>query len=130
MDEVRIHSGTHVKLRQFGPGEIPEDFLRRLQEFAHGERQIEAIYLFGLQPEHDEEHVALVLALKGGLFANKSEEFLRLVDEIQMLLPPDLPVNVYRFGASELVSGFCLQTVEPVYLRSADWVERQRKKRR
>ena len=130
VDEVRIHSGTHVKLRQLGTGEVPENFLDRLREFAHGERQVEAIYVFGLQPEYHEEHVALVLALKGGLFSDKSEEFLRIVDEIQMLLPPDLSINVYRFGASELISGYCLQTVDPVYLRSADWVERQRRKRR
>ncbi len=130
MDEVRIHSGTHVKLRQLGPGEVPDSFLKRLQEFAHGEKQIEAIYVFGIQPEYQDEHVALVLALKGGFFSDKSEEFLRIVDEIQMLLPPELSINVYRFGASELISGFCLQTVEPVYLRSAEWEERQKKKRR
>jgi len=127
-EEVQIHTGTQVKLKLLEKDQIPATFLRQLQELGHRERQVEAVYVFGIQPENEEERIALVLAIRGGLFSNRSEEFLRLVEEIQISLPPDLPINVYRFGSSHLVAAFCLQTLEPVYLRSADWVRKQRKR--
>jgi len=128
VDEIRIHSGTQVRLRGLRDDELPASFLQNLQELARRERQVEAVYLFGMQPEDEEERVALVLALRGGLFSNKSEEFLRLVDTIGQLLPSDLSINVYRFGASQLIAGYCLQTLDPVFLRSPDWVEKQRRR--
>jgi len=97
VDEIRIHSGTEVKLRRLETDEVPGTFLERVTELAERHRQVEAIYIFGLQPENDEERIALVLALRGGLFSNKPEDFLRLVDEIQVFLPPELSINVYRF---------------------------------
>jgi len=124
-EEIRIHSGTQIKLRRLEVEEIPSDFLQRLMELAHRQRQVEAVYLFGMQPKDDQERIALVLALRGGIFSNKSEDFLRLVEEIQTFLPADLSINVYRFGSSQLIAGYCLQTLEPVYLRSADWVKKQ-----
>ena len=125
VDEIRIHSGTQIRLRRLEPDEVPGTFLRQLEELARRQRQVEAIYVFGMQPEDDEERIALVLALRGGMFSNRSEEFLRLVDEIEGFLPDDLSINVYRFGSSQLIAGYCLQTLDPVYLRSPDWVERQ-----
>jgi len=125
MDEIRIHSGTQVKLRRLEDGEVPGAFLRELEDLASRERQIEAVYLFGMQPENEEERLALVLALRGGIFSNKSEEFLRLVHEVEAILPSELSINLYRFGSSQLIAGYCLQTLDPVFLRSPDWVEKQ-----
>lgn len=128
VDEIRIHSGTQVRLRGLRDDELPASFLQNLQELARRERQVEAVYLFGMQPEDEEERVAMVLALRGGIFSNKSEEFLRLVNTIGQLLPSDLSINVYRFGASQLIAGYCLQTLDPVFLRSPNWVEKQRRR--
>ena len=128
VEEGQIHTGTQVKLKRLEHDQIPAGFLKHLQDLGHRERQVEAIYVFGIQPQGEEERMALVLALRSGLFSNKSEEFLRIVEEIQIFLPPDLPVNVYRFGSSHLVAAFCLQTLEPVYLSSAEWVRKQRKR--
>ena len=128
MEEVRIHSGSRVKLKRIDEGGLPREFLERLKEYAHKEERIEAVFTFALQSEGREEQVSLAVAMKSKLFGNPDEDFLQVVDEIQMLLPEDLAVNLYRFGASDLLARYCAHQLEPLYLRSAAWLDKQRKK--
>jgi len=128
VEEVKIHSGTRVKLKRIAEEAISGEFLERLREFAHKAEEIEAVYVFAIQAENEPEHPAMAIALRDRWLRKKDEEFLRLVDEIQLLLPQDLSLNLYRFGASELIARFCLQSVEPTYLRSSEWETKQKKK--
>ena len=128
MDEVKIHSGTQIKLKRVAEEAIPHAFLERLQEVAHREEIVQAVYLFAIEIPGREEQISLALALKTGLFRKTDEEFMRLVDEIQLILPEDLPVNLYRLDSSPPVARYCLEHLEPVYLRSAAWREKQLKK--
>jgi len=128
VDKVKIHSGTRVKLKRIADEAFPGQFLEQLREFAHREEEIEAIYLFAIQSEDQPESPAMAIALRDRWLRKQDEEFLRLVDEVQLLLPEDLSLNVYRFGAAELIASFCLESVDPAYLRSADWAAKQRKK--
>jgi hypothetical protein len=128
VEEVRIHSGSRIKLKRVDADRLPRDFVERLREYAHREERIQAIYVFALEPEGQAEQVSVALAIKSGLFAKKDESFLQVVDEIQMLLPEDLPINLYRFGASEFLARYCLSHLEALYLRSASWEAKQRKK--
>lgn len=129
MDEVKIHSGTRIKLKHVDPDDLPTEFLERLRNFAHTDERIQAIWFFAIQAETEAEQSSLAIAVRSGsLFAKKDDGFLQIVDEIQMMLPDDLAVNIYRFGASDLLARFCLENVEPLYLRSTAWLEKQRKK--
>ncbi len=128
MDEVRIHSGSRIKLKRVEEGALPQDFLERLREYAHKEERIEAIFMFALQSEGREDQLSMAVAVKTGLFAKPEEVFLQIVDEVQMLLPEELPMNLYRFGASEFLARYCASNLEPVFLRSASWLDKQRKK--
>jgi len=128
VEEIKIHSGSRIKLKRIDEGHLPPDFITRLKEYAHKEERIQAIYVFALQPEAQPEQASMALAIKSGLFAKKDESFLHVVDEIQLMLPEDLPINLYRFGASEFLARYCLKSLEPVYLRSTAWQEKQRKK--
>jgi hypothetical protein len=130
MGETRIHSGTRVKLKSIAEGSLPTSFVSRLREFAHADPRIEALFLFAIQPEEREEQICLAVALKKTLFAPRSEEFLQIVDEIQMLLPEDLGINLYRFGTSDLLASYCAHSVEPTYLRNAAWLRKQQSKYR
>ncbi len=128
MDEVKIHSGTQIKLKRVADSDIPSEFLVRLQELAHREEAVQAAYLFAIELPGKEEQISLALAVKGRLFRKADEEFLRIVQEIQLILPEDLSVNLYRFESSPPVASYCLKTLEPVYLRSAAWRQAQLKK--
>jgi len=128
VDEVKIHSGTRVKMKKLDEDTLPPDFLTRLREFAHKQESVEAVFLFALQPEDQEEQICLALGVRKSLFGKRDEEFLRLVDEIQLLLPGDLSLNLYRFGASELLARFCLESLEPAYLSGPSWRNKQVKK--
>lgn len=128
MDEVKIHSGTRVKLKRVDEDAVPAGFLTKLREFAHGESGILAIFLFAVEPEGQEVQLSLAVALKSRPFRRQGEEFLRIVEEIQMMLPEDLGINLYRFGSSDQLATFCVTSLEPVYLESASWLAKQRRK--
>jgi len=128
VEEVKIHSGSRVKLKRIDEGGLPHEFLDRLRDYAHKEERIEAVFAFALQSEGREEQVSLAVAIRAKIFGKPDEDFLQVVDEIQMLLPEDLAINLYRFGASDLLARYCAHHVEPLYLRSAAWLEKQRKK--
>ncbi len=128
MGEVKIHTGTRVKLKGVDEESLPGAFLARLREFAHADTRIEAIFLFAIQLEEQPEQMSLAIALKKAFFSPKNEEFLQIVDEIQLLLPEDLAINLYRFGASDFLASYCAHTVEPTYLRGSAWLKKQQTK--
>lgn len=128
MDETKIHTGTRIKLKKIDEGSLPQDFLAAMREFAHGEVKIQAVFLFALQQEDQASQPSMVIAIKSGLFSSGNEEFLNIVDEIQLILPEDLSLNLYRFESSEVLAQYCSNSVEPLYLRSASWFEKQRRK--
>ena len=128
MDEVKIHSGTRVKMKKLDEDTLSPDFYTSLREFALKQESVEAVYLFALQPEGQEEQICLALAIRKTFFGKQDEEFLRLVDEVQLLLPSDLSLNLYRFGASDLLARFCLESLEPAYVSGPNWLGKQVKK--
>ena len=128
MDETRIHTGTRIKLRKIDQNNLPDGFSARLREFAHNEKTIQGVFLFSLQQGEANEQPSMVIAIKSGFFSSGNEDFIRLVDEIQSMLPEDFAINLYRFEASEVVARYCAHSVEPLYLRSNTWLEKQRKK--
>lgn len=128
MEQVKLHTGTRVKLKQYDEHELPAAFLGRLREFAHHDTRIQAVYVFAVQPDEQEPQPSMAIALKTGLFDRRDESFLQIVDEIQLMLPANLPLNLYRFGASDLLARYCVESVEPVYVRSTAWLDKQRKR--
>ena len=128
MDETKIHTGTRIKLKKIDEGVLPENFLARVREFAHGGKLIQGVFLFSLQQGEENPQPSMVIAIKSGLFSSGNEEFLNIVDEIQLILPEELAINLYRFEASDVVARYCAHSVEPLYLRSDAWIEKQRKK--
>lgn len=127
MDQTKIHTGTRIKLKKIDESALPEDFLSQVREYAHGEASIQAVFLFALQQESGNPQPSMVIAIKRGFFSKGNEEFLAIVDEIQLLLPDDLSLNLYRFESSDLVARYCAHSVEPLYVRSAAWLEKQRR---
>ena len=130
MEEVKIHSGSRIRLKRIDEGSLPEEFVTRVREYAHKEERILAVYVFALQAEGQPEQPSMAIALRTGFLAKKDEAFLQIVDELQLMLPDDLSVNLYRFGASDFLASYCVNNVEPLYLRNAAWLEKQRKKHR
>jgi hypothetical protein len=128
MDQTKIHTGTRIKLKKIDETALSKDFLARIRDFAHGESEIQAVFLFSLQQEAEIPQPSMVIAIKSGFFSKGNEEFLNIVDEIQLILPEDLSLNLYRFEASDVVARYCANSVEPLYLRSAAWLKKQRKK--
>lgn len=128
VDEVKIHSGTRIKLKHFDEEYLPAEFLNKLQEYAHKEERIQAVYFFAVQPEGQPEQPSMAVAVKSGLFSKGEESFLQVVDEIQLMLPDHLALNLYRFGASDFLASYCLDSLEPLYLRSAAWAQKQKRK--
>ncbi len=128
MDQTKIHTGTRIKLKKIDETALPEDFLARIREFAHGGSTVQAVFLFSLQQESEVLQPSMVIAIKSGFFSKGNEEFLNIVDEIQLMLPEDLSLNLYRFEASDVVARYCATSVEPLYLRDSTWLEKQRKK--
>jgi hypothetical protein len=39
-----------------------------------------------------------------------------------------MPINLYRFGASEFLAKYCLDNLEPIFVRTPNWLDKQRKK--
>jgi hypothetical protein len=128
MNEVKIHSGTRIKLKRIQEEALPPSFVSRLKEFAHGDDRIQAVFIFAIETEAAPAQPCLSIAVKSGFFAGKNDGFLQIVDEVQLFLPDDLAVKIYRFGESETLTRYCLDRVDPVYLRSAAWLQKQRKK--
>ncbi len=128
MEEVKIHSGTRVKLKRVDEDVLPTEFVSRLKDLAHKDERILALYFFAIQAEEQAEQPSMAIALKAPLFGSSDESFLHVVEEIQMLLPEDLAINLYRFGTSDFLARHCVENLEPVYLRSTSWLDKQRKK--
>jgi hypothetical protein len=128
VEEVKIHSGTRVKLKHISEDALPLDFVRKIKEFSHNDNRIQAVFVFAIEPEDQSEQPSMALAIKSSLFAKTDESFLQIVDEIQMLLPDDLAINLYRFGASDFLARYCVSKLDPIYLRTAAWLDKQRKK--
>ena len=124
MDEVRIHTGTQIKLKRVDEATVPGEFLERLRELAHREDTVQAVYLFAIEIPGRGEQLSLGLGLSKRLFRRKDEDFMRIVNEIQLILPEDMPVNLYRLESSVPVARYCLGELEPVYLKSASWREK------
>ena len=127
MSEVKIRSGTRVKLKRVDEDALNREFLIQLQELAHHSEKVEAIFFFAMQRDNAPESLCLTIAMKKRLFGDGNEEFLQFVEEVQILLPEDLPLNIYRFGTSDFLSSFCLYKIEPCHLRSRSWLEKQKK---
>ena len=128
MEKVTIHSGTQIRLKRVREETVPKPFLDRLRAFAHREESIQALYLFALEIPGRGEQISIALGLGKSLFRRRDDEFMRLVSEIQLMLPEDFPVNLYRLEASPQVGRYCLANLEPVYLRSAAWRDRMLRK--
>ena len=128
MEEVKIRSGTRVKFKHIEEESFPQGFIAQLKEFAHKHERIEAVFLFALEAEGQPEQPSMSIAIRSTFFTKPDEIFLQLVDEIQIMLPDDLALNLYRFGASEALSKYCAESLEPVYLRTMAWLDKQRKK--
>ena len=129
MEEVKIHSGTRVKLKQVDETSLPREFIDRLTRFADDDERVQAVWFLAIQAETEAEQPSLVLAVKvGSLLSKKEDVFLQVVDRLQTMLPDDLSVNIYRFGASDLLARYCLESLKPLYLRDPAWLEKQRKR--
>lgn len=128
MEEVKIHSGSRIRLKRVADNVIPAAFLERLLEYAQTDDRVEAIYVFALQPEEQDEQPCLTVAVKSGFFSKGDESFLQVVSEIQNMLPEDLAINLYRFGASDFLASYCVKNLEPLFLRHPGWLDKQRKK--
>jgi len=128
LDEVRIHTGTQIKLKRVDEESVPAAFLERLRELAHREEAVQAVYLFAIEIPERGEQLSLALGFSKSIFHRKDDEFLRVVGEIQLLLPEDMPINLYRLESSPPVARYCLGELEPVYLRSAAWRDKMLRK--
>ena len=128
MDEVKIRSGTRVKLKHVDEDSLPSEFLSKMKEYAHKDDRILAVYFFAIQVDDQDEQPSMAVAIKSGIFKKSDEIFLQVVDEIQMILPDELAINLYRFGAAEMLTKYCVENLEPLYLRSAAWLDKQEKK--
>ena len=128
MDEVKIHSGTRVKLKRAADDVLPASFADSLRQSSHADERVQAVFVFSLQVEDGGDHTCLAIALRTGLFSKDDEAFLDVVEHIQSVLPDDLSLNLYRFGASDFLASYCVEHLEPLYLRSAAWLEKQRRK--
>lgn len=127
MDEIRIHTGTRVKLKRLAESALPAGFLDKLQQLIHHEKLVQVVYLFALEAAGEPEQASLAIGLKSKLLVRSDNELRRLVDEIQLLLPDDVGLKVYRLDASPLIAQYCYDNLQPLYLRSASWLEKQRR---
>lgn len=127
MEEVKIRSGTRIRLKPVDESEFPDEFLTKVRELAHRNESVQALYLFEIVTDSGVQR-SMAVGVKTSLFKKAAEEFLRIVDEIQMILPPELPLNLYRLAATPVVARFCLDELEPIYLRSAAWKKKLQKK--
>lgn len=128
MDEVRLHTGTRVRLSALEPDDLPADFTDRLQRFAAADEHIEAVFGFRLQADDREPQASLAIAIRGTWLGRPDETFIGVVERLQHHLPEDASLNLYRFGASDFLARYCVERVEPVFLRNPSWLDRQRRK--
>jgi hypothetical protein len=127
-DNATIHSGTRVKLKHVDESALPADFLTRLREMAHHDERFEAVYLCAVETDDRGEQLCLVIAVRSGLLGKPDDRFLEVVEELRLILPPGLGFNIYRFGASPVLARYCVESLEPIHLRSAAWLEKERKR--
>ncbi len=127
MDEVKIHTGTRVKLKRLDEATMPQAFLEKLRQLIHKEELIQVVYLFALEAAGEPKQASLAVGLKSGILSRNDHEFRRIVDEIQLLLPPEVALKIYRLDAAPLIAQYCYDTLQPLYLRSAAWLEKQRR---
>lgn len=127
MDDVKIHSGTRVRLKRVDHAALPPAFLARLVELAEADGRVEAVYLCAIETAERGEQLSLVIALAERRGAAPDEEFLAIVEELRRGLPPGSSFNVYRFGAAPELARWCLESLEPLVLRETRWLERQRR---
>jgi len=127
-EKATIHSGTRVKLKHVDESALPPGFLARLREMAHNDERLEAIFLCAVEAEDRAEQLSLVIAVRSGLLGKAEGTFLEVVEELRLILPPGLGFNLYRFGASPVLARYCVESLEPVHLHSAAWLEKERKR--
>jgi len=127
-DNATFHSGTRVKLKHVDEAALPADFLARLREMAHHDERLEAVFLCAVEAGDRAEQLCLVIAVRSGLLGKAEDRFLEIVDELRLILPPGLGFNLYRFGASPVLAKYCVESLEPLHLRSAVWLDKERKR--
>ena len=49
MEEVKIRSGTRVKLKHVNEDVLPQKFVSQMKDFAHKDERILAVYFFSIQ---------------------------------------------------------------------------------
>ncbi len=128
VDEVRLHTGTRVRLSTLETDDLPADFTDRLRRFAAADEHIEAVFGFRLQADDRDPQPSLAIAIRGAWPGRPDEAFIGVVERLQHHLPDDASLNLYRFGASDLLARYCIERVEPLYLRTPSWLDRQRRK--
>ncbi len=128
VDEVKLHTGTRVRLSTLETDDLPVDFAERVRRFAATDEDVEAVFVFRLQADDREPQPSVAIAIRGAWLGRPDEAFLGVVERLQQHLPEDASLNLYRFGASELLARFCLERVEPLFLRNPSWLDRQRRK--
>ena len=128
VDEVKIRSGTRVRLSRLEDGDLSDDFADALGRYVASDARIEAVFGFRLQAEDRDPQPSLAIAIRGGWRQRKDETFIEVVEQLQHEVPEDASLNLYRFGASELLARFCLEHVEPLHVRNPAWLDRQRRK--
>lgn len=128
MDEVRLHTGTRVRLSLLAADDLPGDFAERLRRFAAAEEGVEAVFAFRLQAEDREPQPSLAIAIRSAWLGRPDEAFIEIVERLQDHLPEDASLNLYRFGASDLLARYCVERIEPLFLRSPAWLDRQRRR--
>ncbi len=127
-NDATIHSGTRVKLKRVDESALPAGFLDRLRQTAHGDDRLEAVYLCAVEAEGRSEQLSLVIAVRQSLLGKPDERFLAVVNELRLTLPPGLGFNLYRFGASPVLAKYCVESLEPLHLRSTAWLDKERKR--
>jgi hypothetical protein len=128
VDEVRLHTGTRVRLTPLEVGDLPADFAAHLRAFASADDRIEAVFGFRLQADDRDPQPSLAIAIRSAWLGRADDAFIAVVERLQHHLPDDASLNLYRFGASELLARYCTERTEPLFLRSPSWLERQRRK--
>ena len=124
---MRIHTGTRVRLSPLEDGDLPTGFAVELRRFAASDERIEAVFGFRLRTEDREPQPSLAIAIRSAWLRRQDEAFIGVVEQLQGELPEDASLNLYRFGASDLLARYCLERLEPLYVRNASWLARQRR---
>jgi len=128
VDEIKLHTGTRVRLSVLESDDLPAGFTDRLQRFAAADDHVEAIFGFRLQADDREAQPSLAIAIRAAWLGRPDEAFIGVVERLQHHLPEDASLNLYRFGASDFLARYCVERIEPLFLRNPSWLDRQRRK--